>query len=286
MKLIVLVPLLLMTGCASMRANVVGGKARSFDGTEIVYDARGRGEPALVFVHGWCCNRTQWAHQMDAFAADHRVVAIDLGGHGESGRQRLKWTVPDYAYDVEAVVDAQRLDRVILVGHSMGGPVAMMAAARMPDRVIGVIGVDTLHDVNRTLTKEMMAPFIQAMADDFHTSVAGFIEQIHTANPDVDPALVERLIADAQANETRMAVELMTSFTEFDPKAVMTACPAPIRCINAAASPWPTNIEGNRQCADFDAVLIDGVGHWPMLERPVEFNRLMREQVASLEEAG
>ena len=256
MNLLVLIPILLLTGCASMRSNVVGARARSFDGTEVVYDARGRGEPALVFIHGWCCNRGQWNAQMDQFDDDHRVVAIDLGGHGESGRTRGHWTIPDYGHDVEAVVKAQRLDRVILVGHSMGGPVALLAAARMPDRVIGVIGVDTLHDVSKKFDKEAMAPILQQLADDFPGFLGRFMQQNGTANPDADAALVDRLTRDALANDPKMALDLMRSFLEFDVAAVLKACPAPVRCINASGAAWPTNIEVNRQYSDFDAVEI------------------------------
>ena len=281
MRFLVLIPFLLATGCASMRANVVGAKIRSFDGTEIVYDARGRGEPALVFIHGWCCNRGQWDAQMDKFDDDHRVVAIDLGGHGELGRTRGHWTIPDYGHDVEAVVKAQGLDSVILVGHSMGGPVALMAAARMPDRVIGVIGVDTLHDVSKKFDKKAMAPVLQQLADDFPTFVGRFIQQTVTANPDADAALVARLTKDALANDPKMALDLMRSFLEFDLAEVLKACPVPVRCINASGAAWPTNIEANRQYSDFDAVEIENVGHWLMLERTEEFDRLLREQVAA-----
>lgn len=282
MRFLVLIPFLLATGCASMRANVVGAKIRSFDGTEIVYDARGRGEPALVFIHGWCCNRGQWDAQMDKFGDDHRVVAIDLGGHGESGRTRGHWTIPDYGHDVEAVVKAQGLDSVILVGHSMGGPVALMAAARMPDRVIGVIGVDTLHDVSKKFDKKAMAPVLQNLADDFPGFLSRFMEQNGTANPDTDPALVDRLTRDALANDPKMALDLMRSFLEFDLAEVLKACPVPVRCINASGAAWPTNIEANRRYSDFDAVLMDNVGHWLMLERTEEFNRLLKEQIAAM----
>lgn len=282
MKLLVLIPILLLTGCASMGANVVGAKARSFDGTEIVYDARGHGEPALVFIHGWCCNRGQWDAQMDAFEDDHRVVAIDLAGHGESGRTRAKWTVTDYPHDVEAVVEAEGLDRVILVGHSMGGPVGLMAAALMPDRVIGVIGVETLQDASIEFNAEAMAPLLKRIADDFPAFVERFMQRNGAANPDATPALVDRLKRDALANDPEMAVALTRTHLDLSAAELLQACPVPVRCINAAGGAFPTNIEVNRQYCDFDASEIENVGHWPMLEKTQEFNRLLREQIAAL----
>ncbi|HSL83506.1 MAG TPA: alpha/beta fold hydrolase, partial [Thermoanaerobaculia bacterium] len=112
------------------------------DGVPIVYEVSGPAEaagPALVFVHCWACDRTYWREQVDVFAADHRVVTLDLAGHGESGAGREAWTVTGLAGDVRAVVEAlareERLERVILIGHSMGGPVSLEAARLMPERV-------------------------------------------------------------------------------------------------------------------------------------------------------
>ena len=74
--------------------------AISADGVPIHYKARGDGDIALVFVHGWCCNRSYWEKQLDHFAPHHRVVTIDLGGHGESGLKRESWSMAAFAGDV------------------------------------------------------------------------------------------------------------------------------------------------------------------------------------------
>jgi pimeloyl-ACP methyl ester carboxylesterase len=119
---------------------------RADDGLEIVGEVRGQGNTALIFLHGWCGDREYWKHQVEVFATDYRVVALDQAGHSESGKGRKAWTADGLAGDVEAVVTALSLKRVILVGHSMGGSVALLAAKRMPGTVIAVIGVDTLQN--------------------------------------------------------------------------------------------------------------------------------------------
>src|SRR5204862_3181347 len=91
-------------------------------------------------------DRDYWKAQAEAFAKDYRIVALDQAGHGESGKDRKAWTLDSLAGDVQAVVKALDLKRVILVGHSMGGPVALAAAKKMPKVVVAVIGVDTLQD--------------------------------------------------------------------------------------------------------------------------------------------
>ena len=80
------------------------GTAVSADGIPVCYEVRGGGAPALVFVHGWSCDRRYWNAQVDYFADRHQVVAIDLAGHGESGLGRTAWTMPCFGADVVAVV--------------------------------------------------------------------------------------------------------------------------------------------------------------------------------------
>jgi hypothetical protein len=100
----------------------VEGTAASSDGVPIRYWATGGGEPALVFVHAWTCDHHVWDAQVAHFAGQHRTVTPDLAGHGASGRGRRDWTVEAFGEDVRAVVEALDLRRVVLVGHSMGGP--------------------------------------------------------------------------------------------------------------------------------------------------------------------
>ena len=116
---------------------------RSTDGVRIAYEVRGKGSLALVFVHGWSCNRGFWAGQMEPFSKQFKVVAVDLAGHGDSGRNREKWTIQSYGEDVAAVVKKLDVKRVILIGHSMGGDVIPEAALRLPGRVVGLIWLDT-----------------------------------------------------------------------------------------------------------------------------------------------
>src|SRR5438552_3792134 len=129
----------------AVAAAVVGGStARSADGVPIRFHVAGRGEPTLVLVHGWALDHRVWDGQAPSLEGRHRVVTLDLAGHGESGRQRSAWTMAAFGEDVMAVVEAVGAREVALVGHSMGGPVVLEAARRMPERGQGLVLVDTL----------------------------------------------------------------------------------------------------------------------------------------------
>jgi pimeloyl-ACP methyl ester carboxylesterase len=255
------------------------------DGTPIVYEVRGEGDPALVFIHCWACNRSFWREQLDVFAEDHTIVALDLPGHGASGRDREEWTLAGYADDVVRVVDALDLDRVVLVGHSMGGPVSLLAAARLGDRAQGVICVDALHDAGFVWREEAARQWIAGFEQDFEgamrNAVAGMVPWDSVLR---DWIAAQGLLADREA-----MTALIHEFSRFDLAAALSAAGAPVRCINAA--PYgeyslPTAVETNRRYADFDATIMEGVGHYLHLERPEEFNRRMRDLLAEIAGAG
>jgi pimeloyl-ACP methyl ester carboxylesterase len=256
---------------------------RADDGLELVCEVGGRGDTALVFLHGWCGDREYWKHQAKAFAADYRIVALDQAGHGQSGKGRKVWTVGGLAGDVEAVVKALGLKRVILVGHSMGGPVALLAARRMPGTVVAVIGVDTLQNAEFEPPKEMRQKFTEAFEKDFRgTMRAGFAGLLPEK---ADAALRTWLLTRAEAQDPTMALGLMRDFSALDMKRLLKEARTPVRCINSAggfAFFTPTAVAINKKYADFNAVTIEEVGHFPMLEKPAEFNQKLRDVLREL----
>jgi len=252
------------------------------DGQPIVYNVAGQGTPALVFIHGWMCNQGFWTEQFDAFSAEHTVVTLDLPGHGASGKDRGIWTLAAYGEDVKAVIDHLGLERVILIGHSMGGPVALEAARLMPQRVIGVIGVDTFQDVSWEWNPEEMDPFIAALEKDFPATCGDFVTTMFLE--DADPKLVERVRTDMCSGQPEVGVALMKQFAGYDEAAALAAVHVPVRCVNSTM--WPTNVEGNRSYhEDFDVVTMDGVDHFLMMEKPEAFDEHLRKAIAEIDHA-
>ena len=90
---------------------------RSGDGVPLAFEVHGAGAPALVFVHGWSCDRSYWRGQLRPLAARYRTVAVDLAGHGESGLGRRAWTMAAFGEDVVAVVEQLGLVQLVLIGH-------------------------------------------------------------------------------------------------------------------------------------------------------------------------
>lgn len=248
------------------------------DGVSIVYSVAGTGDPALVFIHGGLANRTFWDGQLKEFAGLHRVVALDLAGHGESGLNRKKWGIPEFGADVKAVIEAEKLKNVIIFGNSLGGPVAIEAALLLPDRVLGVVGVDTFQVLNMRFTPEEAKQRAESFQSDFSGALKQMVQMLFHA--DADPALIEEVESRMGETSPEAVYSMFLSLAGYE-GAVASGLTVPLRAINGDL--YPTDMEGNRNVkADFDAVIMRHMGHYPMLERPTEFNNLVTEIVASL----
>ena len=286
--LALLVGVLAGCSCRSVhpyRGDVLAGVS-FVDGEGVVFDRRGavRG-PTVVLLHGWRCDRHLWRWTAEELARDHHVVCIDLPGHGDSEPAPRARDVAGLASAVVGVLEGLRYaDRFVLVGHSLGGPVALEVAARMPGRIAGVVGIDTLHDVEARTPPEEWEKVFAAFEADPEKALRGFLPGMLA--PGTDPAIGEWLVEHAMRADRGTAEALMRAFPSVDQAALLSRAGVPVRCLNAdpKASPFgrPTAVETQRKYADFDVVLLEGVGHYPMVERPVTFAARLREVLAGL----
>jgi len=250
------------------------------DGVPIHYAVQGKGEPTLVFIHCWSCNRNLWDNQVAEFSKTHRIVTIDLPGHGESGMDRKNWTIESFGDDVKTVVAKLNLKRVVLIGSSMGGPIALEAARRMPDRVVGIVPVDTLQDVESKVPQEQLDALFKAMEADFKGANANLMSQFFFS-PTTPAAVKERILNDIYSRPPATAIAILKGVFAYDPVSAMREIKVPIRAINADR--FPTNLEVNRKYApQFDVVIIKGTGHYPMLEDPTRFNAMLTDILRQL----
>ena len=258
------------------------GTITASDGVAIAYTVSGAGSPALVFIHGWMCDQSFWAAQVEEFSKTNTVITIDLPGHGLSGMDREGWSMMAYGADVQTVVEHFGLTDVVLIGHSMGGAVVLEAARLMPDRVIGVVGVDSLHDVEAKYDPEKMKGYFAAYEADFVGTCGQMVASMF--QEDADPALVERVTNDMCDGSPEISLALLRQFIEYElGPALAAVADIPVQYINADM--YPTNPEANQKYhLTFSGVVVQDVGHFLMMERPEEFNELLRQVVANLNE--
>ena len=256
-------------------------KVNSADGVSVAYQVVGSGKPALVFVHGFCCDQSYWEAQVPHFARQYKVVTIDLAGHGESGMGRKTWSSTAFGDDVVAVIKELDLDQVILIGHSMGGSVIVQAARQMPECVMGLVGVDTFRDVEQTRDREQTKVFLAALQASFVDTVRQFVKERFT--PGSDPILVERVAADMSAAPPEVGSGIVRDMFMESPALApaFEEIRVPIRCI--ASDRNTVNVEAaQRHASSFQVVYVADVGHFVMMEDPDTFNRLLGEIVKEI----
>lgn len=245
----------------------------SADGIPIHYEVHGKGTPTLVFVHGWCCDRSYWEKQVNHFGQQYKVVAVDLAGHGESGLGRKTWTISAFGEDVVAVVEKLDLKPVVLIGHSMGGEVIVEAARRISKRVTGLVGVDTFRRVG-PMRKEQIDDFLSPFRANFAEAARNFVRRMFVSNS--DSALVEKIVEDMSAAPPDVGVGAGEELLNTDLKADLQEMKAPIVVINSDYR--PTDVEAAQKYG-IEVVFMSGVGHFVMLEDAETFNHLLDEAV-------
>ena len=258
--------------------------AVSVDGTPIAYEVFGEGEPTLILVHGWSCDGRYWRQQIDELKKNHRLVVMDLAGHGHSGMSRKAYTMDAFGEDVKAVADVVGATNMILIGHSMGGVVVAQAAKLMPGRVRGIIGVDTLQNVEYPLTEESYEAMTAGLKKDFPSGCRQFAGPMLGRNE--EPELSEWIQADMASAPPAVAMSAMRDMmhmyisgemaTQFD------ELPVPVVCVFADA--WPVDAEANRRhMDDFEFIMVQDSDHFLMMNQPEKFNRALSQAIDELE---
>ncbi|NCC50578.1 MAG: alpha/beta hydrolase [Spartobacteria bacterium] len=287
MKSIARTTLCLLVCILCVSARGMAGTARvtlSRDGTPISYDVRGSGEPTLVFVHGWSCDARYWQEQLPVFAKDHRVIAIDLAGHGHSGLSRNDYTMQAFGEDIKAVMDAVHVQEAILIGHSMGGRVIAEAAKLMPGRVIGMIGVDTLQNVEYPLTQEALDAMTAPLNADFPSGCKQFVESMLKPDP-ASPELREWILADMASAPDKVALSavnnMLSLYITGEFAAIFDDLDIPVVCVNADM--WPEDAEANRRhMSSYESITVTNADHFLHLNRPDAFNPALKQAISQI----
>lgn len=256
---------------------------QSKDGVPVSYEVYGAGEPTLVFVHGWSCDVRYWRAQIPYFSKKHKVVLIDLAGHGNSGFSRKDYTMEAFGEDVKAVTLAESTGKVILVGHSMGGSVIAEAARLMPEKVAGLIGIDTLQDIEYPLTQKELKAMIGPIEKDFKSGSRDFISQMIL--PGTDRELKEWILSDMSAAPPSVAMSamnnMMMQYVTGDAAKVFDKIRIPVIAVNGDMA--SINYKANmRHMFSFDAIIIKKADHFLMMDKPEEFNPALDKAIDKL----
>jgi pimeloyl-ACP methyl ester carboxylesterase len=252
------------------------------DSVHIDYRVWGKGEPAVILIHGWSCDSNYWNAQIDALKARYTVVALNLAGHGASESNRKDWSMTNYGQDVAAV--ARRIDnrQIVLVGHSMGADVALEAARLIGDRVVGIVAVDSLKSIGLPpmTQKEVDAkvlPFQKSFIEATREHVSKNMFQ-----KDADPGFVQKVAYDMSLEPPNIAIASLQSLWAMDFNKVLPDIHVPIYAINSDLTPTDEARIRKSLPAGFKADVLDHTGHFLMMEVPQRFNPVLLKDIDAL----
>jgi pimeloyl-ACP methyl ester carboxylesterase len=238
------------------------------DGIRLHYTASGSG-PTVIFVHGWTCDESTWSEQRPALESRYRVVTIDLPGHGKSGSPKIgRLTMNLFARAVEAVRAELGANRVVLVGHSMGTPVIVQYERMYPRHVAAMVFVDGVV---------IVAKGRRPNTDQMRGAEGLRVREGNTRSmfsKSTSPELQEKILKMMMAAPESTAIQAMAAM--YDPTIWRgDVISTPILGLYAEHSGLGAQAYMKAHFTHFQYTEIPETGHFLMLERPVEFNRLL-----------
>jgi pimeloyl-ACP methyl ester carboxylesterase len=267
----------LLLSCAFILTVAPAGAAQKadshfakLDATRVHYFSYGKGEEALVLIHGWTQKADAWRDNAPDFAGRNRVIVIELPGHGQSDKPQTTYSMDYFARAVDAVMRDAKVKRVVLVGHSMGTPVARQFYRKFPEKTLAIVIVDgSLRPFgDKAIVDQMMAGFRGPKYQDAVNQMMGFI-----GGPKLSAELKQR-INSASMNTPQHV--LVSAFEGILDNSIWgeDKINVPVLAIMAKTQLLPPNAEESFRAIapKLEFQMFDGVGHFLMMEKPAEFD--------------
>jgi pimeloyl-ACP methyl ester carboxylesterase len=248
------------------------------DAVKLAYETAGRGDPPIVFVHGWSCDRSYFAPQVAHFSARHAVASLDLRGHGTSGVPQPGpgvYEIDAFADDVLAVAAAAGFDRPVVIGHSLGGLIALECATR-PGAVRAAVMVDPAPMVNPAI-KTFIGQAADAIENDGDGSWrASFVQGMFLPS---DTVRRDDIVRGMSALPPGVAAAALRAIDHLDGVAALGKVAVPLLTIGSA-SPSDSAAEFRAACKTITVGQTVGAGHFNQLEVPEQVNVMIERFLA------
>ena len=248
------------------------------DNVELFYSDHGQGPPVLM-LHGWTCDGADWSWLASDLAVDHRVVVVDLRGHGRSTRTVDPYGAQVLANDMVRVLQHLSIERVVVVGHSMGTTVASALAVEYPDTVSALVLIDPKYGI----PDERAEPLTSAMMQDPLETARDIFSRFYVAeSPLWQRFWHERRLQGMPPSDLARTFLAMWGPDSLGRRSVAQSylerrkCPVLVvySGLSAEAAEWEQSLAHG----PYDQVVVwTGAGHFLHQERPAEFARLIRD---------
>jgi pimeloyl-ACP methyl ester carboxylesterase len=250
--------------------SLVSTKSVTLDGARINYQSHGKGDEALVLIHGWSSNLDFWRGSAAELAKRNRVLNIDLPGHGKSDKPETTYSMDYFARAVDAVMTDAGVKRAVLVGHSMGTPIARQFYRKFPEKTLAIIIVDgSLRPFgDKKLAEGLIAglrgPNFRDVGRQLFAGMSG---------PSLSAELKQQIDASFMNTPQHVVVSAMEQMFE-DSIWGLDKIKVPVLAVMAKSPFWPADTEQYYRglAPKLDYQMWEGVGHFLHMEKPKQFN--------------
>jgi pimeloyl-ACP methyl ester carboxylesterase len=245
--------------------------------------------PPLVFIHGWIGDHQALLPQITYFARRRRVVAINLRGHGDSDAPQQDYTIDGFADDIAWQCDQLGLYRPLIVGHSLGGMIALELAGRYPDLPSGVVMIDTIifpppkaAELARQLLEQISGSDYFGAARN--SALDMFMDHVDPVDPMRKDRLLEQICAAHRKTPQHVAVSAFRNMLSgYDSAPAAQACTVPVAYLSAAVPlvEMARDLDRLRAlCPQLVVAKTLGAGHFSPLEVPDQINAMIARYLA------
>jgi len=253
------------------------------NGIRIFYESAGEGPP-VVLVHGAGQDTASWRYNIPYFATTHRVVALDLPGHGKSEvlSPPINSTF-EYARYVWGVIEDLGLSTPVIMGHSMGSGICLAVALEHGDAVGGVVGVDGADKVVGVFADEIHQAYVESPLElQLEMSMESFRSLCSKQTPN---DRIEEIAQDLLRIHPSVTAADTQAFNSFDISDRLHEVSVPVLLISGSddflVTPQMVK-ETSQRIGGSMVVVLEGVGHFPHTEAPDRFNPAVGEFLATL----
>ncbi|HEX7004342.1 MAG TPA: alpha/beta hydrolase [Trueperaceae bacterium] len=250
-------------------------------GVRLAYREAGSGDP-LLLVHGNFASGRWFEEQLDSPPVGYRLIAPDLPNFGESDGMPEEISIASYARYLAGFCDALAIERLTLLGHSLGGAVAQAFATEQPDRIERLILVASAAPDGHETPAEHF-PVLESLKGNRE----GLALALAATMPSRRPSWFEGVVDDALALAPHAITGNVRALAEFDVSEEARSYPGPVLVLRGDLDlPHLITEEIARRTAaaypNSRLELWQGVGHSPQVEAPQRFNRLLAEFLAEV----